>query len=604
MSRHLLAGLATLSLLLPARADDSKPGPLNELDASIVDLYKSGKLFEKKDYKSVRAAFADRFEKVHADDLRSAFGGDYDKVMAWLNDHSEIKHELFNAIDEDRDRIPAVLTLFKELWKHSPEQLAKYWNLAIAVSVVWDDPRQGVYDYRGHQTRTKSQLPEGYMKYMPIDAYKYFLDHEKEMQGRESVNRVQSLPWEFLIYTVDHRTPTVEREWAIKNYAARRPLIGQIYKEVEYDNEMLKTKGAVCKLHDKPYTLQSLRKYGGVCAMQADFAARVAKSLAVPAVYVGGEGANLDRHAWIMWCEIKRITPQQVEFSYLSFGQYPDLKFYTGGIKNPQTGEKMLDRDMERTLGVVGLDRQAKRQADLVMRAYPRMRESQSLDTAKRLSYIDKCFKVCPYNEAAWLELAGMARTGEFKSTGLANQAMSHIDSLLKTFRMYPDLSWRVFDDLIAVQPDLSARIRQYEKIVNLFEVGGRPDLACEARLRLAGLQCDQKRHKVAATGLAFTIEKFPTEGRYVPKLMTKLEDVCRGFPDGEKFLVDFYLRVLPKIPATRMGEVSQYCIKMHEQAIAFLKEHKQLLGKDKKETAIPALEARLAQIKAGGKKT
>src|SRR5262249_52446738 len=135
-------------------------------------------------------------------------------------------------------------------------------------------------------------------------------------------------------------------------------------------------------------------------------------------------------------------------------------------------------------------------------------------------------------------------------------------------------------------------------------EVGGRPDLACDARLRLADVQCEQKRFKSAATGLAFTIEKFPTEGRYVPKLMDKLQEVCKRFPEGTKLLMDFYLRVLPKIPPTRAGEVSKYCVEMHEQAIAFLKENRDSIPKDKKNTIIPALEGRLAQIKSGGKRS
>jgi hypothetical protein len=593
-----------LLAIFPARANEPSSSAPAEIDAPIVELYKSGKLFDKKEYKAVRAAFAERFEKLHADELKAGFGDDFEKLNAWLNEHTDIKHEFFIAIDEDKDHIPAVLRIFRDLWKYSPEQLAKYWNLGIATAVVWDDPRKGVYDYRGHQVRTKSILPDGYMDYGPLDAYKYFLDHEKDLQGRDPINRVQTLPWEFLIYVVDHRTPTGEREWALKTYAAHRAMIGSIYRDVEYDKEMLRTKSESCKLNGKPYTLESIRKYGGVCAMQADFASRVAKSLAVPAVYVGGEGANLDLHAWVMWTEFKRVTPQQLEFAYLSFGQYPDLKFYTGTIRHPQTGEKILDRDMERTLAVAGLDRFAKRQADLIMRAYPRLRDSQGLDVAKRLGYLDRTLKVSPYTEAVWTELAGMARAGEFKGGPTIVQIMDHVETLFRTFRAYPDLSWKVFDDLVAVQPDLNTKVRQYEKIVAMYEGGGRPDLACDARLRLADLQVEQKRAKAAATGLAFTIEKFPNEGRYVPKLMTRLEDVCRELPDGPKLLMDFYLRVLPKIPPTRGGEVSQYCVKMYEQAIKFLTENRQLLPKDKKDTLIPQLEARLAQIKTGGKKS
>jgi hypothetical protein len=607
MPRSPAARLAAVALLLtawaPLRADEPPANPA-DLDRPIVELYKSGKLFDKREAKAVRAAFAERFEKVHADDLRGGFGEDYDTLTAWLNEHAEIKQELFNAIDEDHDHVAKVFAIFRDLWKHSPEQLAKYWNLAIATAVVWDDPQRGVYDYRGHQRRTKSILPDDYLKFTALDGYKYFLDHEKEIQGRESVNRIQALPWEFLVYVVNHRTPLAEREWALRTYLAHRALIGQVYRDIEYDKEMLRTRSESCKLNGLPYTLESIRKNGGVCAMQADFASRVAKCLGVPAVFVGGEAANLDLHAWVMWAEVKRLTPEKVEFGYLSYGQYPDLKHYTGDITNPQTGEKILDRDMERTLAVVGHDRAGKRQADLIMRAYPRLRESQSFDTPKRLSYIDRCLKVNPMNEAAWQELAGLARAGEFKGREQSLAALDHVETLLKTFRANPDFSWKVFDDLTSAQPDVQQRTRLYEKVVAMYEVGGRPDLACDARLRLADLQCEQKRFKPAATGLAFTIEKFPTEGRYVPKLMDKLQEVCKHFPEGTKLLVDFYLRVLPKIPPTRAGEVSKYCVEMHEQAIAFLKDNRESIPKDKKNTIIPALEGRLNQIKSGGRRS
>jgi hypothetical protein len=276
---RVVAAVALLVGLVPLRADD-KPASPADLEKPFVDLYKSGKLFDKKEYKAVRATFADRFEKLRADELHSAFGNDYDKLMAWLNEHAEVKHEFFNAINEDRDHVPAVFSIFHDLWKHSPEQLAKYWNLAIATAVVWDDPQRGVYDYRGHQRRTKSLLPDNYLKFSALDAYKYILDREKEIQGRESVSRAQVLPWEFLLYVVDHRTPLNERDWAIRTYMTHRPLIGQVYKEIEYDKEMLRTHSEYCKLNGQPYTLESIRRNGGVCAMQADFAARVAKAYA------------------------------------------------------------------------------------------------------------------------------------------------------------------------------------------------------------------------------------------------------------------------------------------------------------------------------------
>src|SRR5262249_17431634 len=154
----------------------------------------------------------------------------------------------------------------------------------------------GIYDYRGHQVRTKSILPASYGKMTPQDCFDYFVEKAKDLKGKEAFDRLQVFPWEFLVYVVDHQTPVDERQWAVKNYLAKRPMVGKIYGEIAYDHEMLKTQSQVCKLNGKPYTLESIKQNGGVCAMQADFAARVGKSLLVPAAYVGGESSFQGLH--------------------------------------------------------------------------------------------------------------------------------------------------------------------------------------------------------------------------------------------------------------------------------------------------------------------
>ena len=64
-----------------------------------------------------------------------------------------------------------------------------------------------MYDYRHHQVRTKSNLPEGYLGHAAGDEFQYHVGHAKALQGKEPVSRLEVLPWEFLVYVVDHRTP-------------------------------------------------------------------------------------------------------------------------------------------------------------------------------------------------------------------------------------------------------------------------------------------------------------------------------------------------------------------------------------------------------------
>jgi hypothetical protein len=564
MSR-IIACAAGLSLCLTAAADDAvRP---------ILDLHKANKLFDKTEYKAVRAAAAKVFEARHANAIKDAFGSEYESLSAWLEKQKDLKEELFSAIDPQKDDIAQALTVFRDLWKDNPEAVAKYPNLAIAISVVWDQP-QHVYDYRPHQRRTKSELPDGYMKFGPLDEFRYHVGHAKAIQGKEPFNRLEVLPWEFQVYMVDQRTPVEEREWAIKNYLAKRPMLGKIYAEIEYDQEMLRTQSEVCKLNGHNYTLQDIRKYGGVCAMQADFAARVGKSLDVPAAYVGGEGQNLGLHAWVMWVEVKAANKSAVNFKLESWGRYRGDNYYTGILRDPQTGAEILDRDMERRLSVAATDRIGKRQAELAMEYYPDVAEANQFDAKKKIHYLRDVLKTSAFNEAAWLEMARMARDGE--ATGETKTAiLEQAGRLVTVFAQYPDFSWKVAGDLASVQTSKQLRNEFYQRLIVVYETAKRPDLASEARLKWAESVGEEHKYAIAATGLAYTIKKFPDEGRYVPKMMDKLKECCGQFPGGKEYLGKTYLELLKTMNPKRGTEVTKYFLKMSSDALAFFKEEK-----------------------------
>jgi hypothetical protein len=591
MRRHLSWSLVLLFCVAGLASADDKSG---DWAAPIAELYSGNKLFEKSQYKAVRAAFAAAFELRHDKLLRTAYGDDFDALNSWLAKHPDIREDFYTALDEQHDKLPAALRLFHALWKKYPDDVGKYPNLAIATAVVWDDAR-AVYDYRGHQVRTHSVLPETVMKFTALDAFAYYAGHAKEIQGKENGSRLQLLPWEFLVYVVDHRTPAEERDWALKNYIAKRPMIGKIYGEIEYDKEMLATDSKVCKLAGHDYTLPSIHRYGGVCAMQADYAARVAKSLAVPAAYVGGEGVSGVLHAWVMWVEVHGASKGQVSFTLESHGRYQIDQYYTGTTVDPQTGERILDRDMERRLGAVALDRAGKRQADLAMRAYPTLRERLGFTAKQRMAYLNRVLGVSHYNEGVWLELMEQVKAGELSAED-RQAVLTSLDGLLRSYVKYPDFTWRVAPALAAAHTTPAARNEVYQRLVHAYETAGRPDLACQARLKWAEYPFEQKQYLTAAKGLTQTINKFPAEGRYVPKMMTRLREACAQFKAGNDFLGKFYLEVLARIPPTRGDEPSKYCISMYEQAIEFFKEQK-------RDRTVAELEGQLRAIKAGKKR-
>jgi hypothetical protein len=289
---------------------------------------------------------------------------------------------------------------------------------------------------------------------------------------------------------------------------------------------------------------------------------------------------------------VKAVNKDAVAFTLESHGRYFGDNYYVGTLLDPKTGKKTTDREMELHLTAVGNAPHNSRQADLLMRAYPIARDVKALTTKQQLAYLNKVLTLYPMSDAAWVELAALHRDGKLTDSVEATRL---VDKALTTFAKFPDFTSQIVGDLLTAQKDKVYRTRTFEKMATAFEGLGRPDLACEARLKLVEYQTDAKDHKKAFDGLANTVRKFPDEGRYVPKLVTRMQEVSKDVKGGDGLMAKFYLEILPRVPPRRGDEVSEYCVKLHKQAIAYLKEHNK-----PKETA--AVEQSLARV--GGGKT
>src|SRR5205823_2204089 len=81
------------------------------------------------------------------------------------------------------------------------------------------------------------------------------------------------------------------------------------------------------------------------------------------------------------------------------------------------------------------------------------------------------------------------------------------------------------------------------------------------ARLKLMEYQAEAGDHKRAFDGLAVTVKKFPDEGRYLPKMVTKMQEVAKDVKGSDALMARFWLEILPRVPARRGGAVSEYCV-------------------------------------------
>jgi hypothetical protein len=354
---------------------------------------------------------------------------------------------------------------------------------------------------------------------------------------------------------------------------------------------MIETKSDQAKLNGQIYTLPNLHAFGGVCGHQADYASRVGQSLGVPSAYVGGANTFGGLHAWVMWVEIKAVSENSIAFTLESHGRYRGDKYYVGTLKNPQTGKRITDRQLELRLHTVGLNATAKRQAEMAMTAYPLLLEKESMDVSEQFSYLGSTVKLCPGNEDAWRAVAEMA-SNETVREKHKKQMTEILNQLFVNFSNFPDFTWEVFDNLTQIEEEPKKRIAMFNRLALMYIAAKRPDLACEARLKLTDLYIADEQQKAAIDGLASTIDAFADEGRYVPRMLDRLETLCQNVEGSTPALLAFYNTFLPKIPQMRGNRPSVYCIKMFERGIVKFKEHSQ------PQLAF-AYEAQLARIKA-----
>jgi len=101
-----------------------------------------------------------------------------------------------------------------------------------------------------------------------------------------------------------------------------------------------------------------------------------------------------------------------------------------------------------------------------------------------------------------------------------------------------------------------------------MYITAGRPDLGCEVRLMLTDILVKEELPGPAINGLAAMIKAFPNEGRYVPRMLDRLEAICQGHDELTPQLLAFYTQFLPTIKQMRGDRPSKYCMEMFERGI------------------------------------
>jgi hypothetical protein len=546
---------------LPLRADAKPDATRTLVDLLIDDAGEpKDKAFAKGEYKTLRTAFAAHIDAKHGAEMRAELGADADAFFAWLDQNPDLKETLYPIFERQSTAPKPVIRVLRDLWKYDPEAVRKNDELAIAVAAVWYYPR-GVYDQTQHQKLTRSTLPDGVAKVDGVEMFKYVLD-------RQAKQKAPALPWEFLVHVVNHRSTEVDRDWAVKKYT-RKAGLGPIYFDVPYDTEMMRSQYQLCKLTGKPYTLESVLKTGGICGMQADFTTRVSKSLLIPSEYVHGESNAGIAHAWVINFDVKTVTKDAITFTVDWGGRYAEQRYYTGTVGIQDANLAYSDRELDRRLTAFAANPQVSRHATLLMRSFRVVRDARKPAPKQQLAYLNKVLTLYPQCGEAWVELATLHKSGALTDVA---EAMRLFDRVGTVFAKFPDFVRDVSDDLLVAQTDKDARTRAYERLAAACEKVARPDLVCATRLKLAEYQAKAEEYKKAFDGLAAAARKFPDEGRDVPRVTKQMQNLAKEIKDGDVLMAKFWLEFLPRVPALTVGEVSPYCVRIHEQALAYLK--------------------------------
>lgn len=246
----------------------------------------------------------------------------------WLLDSDT---HLVNLCDniEMQDNIPAALTLLQALCHHDPKERDKYFNLIVALALVWD------------QERPKPHFQMG-SKILPYQSdicarYDYFKDLYSSKK-KAKIPYAKLLISDFTL-VVDTPMPISELEWARDNVKGSAASWGKKYDMIKYDHPRLNGGIFAWPANQGEYSLANIQKYGGICIDQAYFSAMTARANGIPCLFFTGEGRR-GGHAWFGY--MKAVGKWE-----LDVGRYAYDNYAVGQALNPQTNQKMTDHDVE-----------------------------------------------------------------------------------------------------------------------------------------------------------------------------------------------------------------------------------------------------------------
>lgn len=202
-------------------------------------------------------------------------------LFGWLMTEDAAMEEVMISLKtgDDREKVVVLLT---EMRVPDKERFAKYFNLALACALVFDETI--TVSPKIHPTSETSPEVE------PLERFVWYVGKDQKGKLAAPVSRMGTRD---LVWVVCAPVPTSELEWAVGKMHLDRRNWGNAYGMVEYLMER-----AVNGLDPyEGYTFSEILGKGGICGDQSYFCVNTARALGIPAITLSGE-TDLGGHAW------------------------------------------------------------------------------------------------------------------------------------------------------------------------------------------------------------------------------------------------------------------------------------------------------------------
>ncbi len=240
--------------------------------------------------------------------------------LLWLLDRPLAMEEFLLTFRAEDDSAK-VLDFLMDAWSRNEELREKYYPLALACAVVFDQPMSIPHPIGG-EYGTEAMVD-------PMARYFWYVEKNEAGKLAAPVHRTAARD---LVWVVCAPVSTSELDWAIGNLHMHRKRWGETYGMIEY----LMERAVEGENPYEEYSFAEIEKHGGVCGDQTYFCVNTARAQGIPAMGLSGE-TSMGGHAWAgIKLDDREWTTAVGRIGGVSKGE----------AYNPQTGGRITEQEI------------------------------------------------------------------------------------------------------------------------------------------------------------------------------------------------------------------------------------------------------------------